>query len=92
MFASMTRRKPLSSTLTSSARTHHLRPRLSRVGAHAELFKPLKEMIMYGKAPKMSTPKKKAVPVTVMVAVGKPKPLPKRGQRVMTNKMTRGKK
>jgi hypothetical protein len=47
---------------------------------------------MYGKAPKMSSPKKRAVPVTVMVAVGKPKPLPKRGQRAMTNKMTRGKK
>jgi hypothetical protein len=30
--------------------------------------------------------------VTFMVAVGKPKPLPKRGQRAMTNKMTRGKK
>jgi hypothetical protein len=51
-----------------------------------------KGLIMYGKAPKMSTPKKKAMPVTVMVAVGKPKPLPKRGQRAMTNKMTRGKK
>ena len=49
-------------------------------------------MIMYGKAPKMSTPKKKSMPVTVVVAVGKPKPLPKRGRRVMTNKMTRGKK
>lgn len=30
--------------------------------------------------------------VTFMLAVGKPKPLPKRGQRAMTNKMTRGKK
>jgi hypothetical protein len=49
-------------------------------------------MTMYGKAPKMSTPKKKAMPVTIIVAVGKPKPLPKRGQRAMTNKMTRGKK
>jgi hypothetical protein len=44
-------------------------------------------MIMYGKAPKMSAPKKKPMPV-----VGKPRPLPKRGQRAMTNKMTRGKK
>lgn len=44
---------------------------------------------MYGKAPKMMPAKsstKKAMPVTVMVAVGKPKPLPKRGQRAMTNK------
>lgn len=50
---------------------------------------------MYGKAPKMSTPKappkKGGVPVTIMVAVGKPK-LPVRGQRMMTNKMSRGKK
>ena len=83
----MTRRKPLSSTPTSSARTRHLRPRLSRVGAHAELFKPLKEMIMYGKAPKMSSPKMPA-----KKAAAKPRPLPQRGQRAMTNKMTRGKK
>jgi hypothetical protein len=51
---------------------------------------------MYGKAPKMSSPKKSskkmAMPVAIMVAVGKPKPLPNRGQRTMTNKMTRGKK
>ena len=51
---------------------------------------------MYGKAPKMSSPKmpakKGGAPVTIMVAVGKPKPLPKRGQRAMTNKMSRGKK
>jgi hypothetical protein len=51
---------------------------------------------MYGKAPKMSSSKKPskkmAMPVAIMVAVGKPKPLPKRGQRAMTNKMTRGKK
>jgi hypothetical protein len=37
---------------------------------------------MYGKAPKMS--QKKAMPVAIMVAVGKPKPLPKRGQRTAT--------
>jgi hypothetical protein len=43
---------------------------------------------MYGKAPKMS---KKAMPVTVMVAIGKPKPLPKRGQRTATNKMSKKK-
>jgi hypothetical protein len=43
---------------------------------------------MYGKAPKMMDSKKakKAMPVTIMVAVGKPKPLPKRGQRTMTNR------
>jgi len=55
---------------------------------------------MYGKmsAPKMgkkeskSSGAKKVMPVAIMVAVGKPKPLPKRGQRAMTNNMTRGKK
>lgn len=43
---------------------------------------------MYGKAPKMTDSKKakKAMPVTIMVAVGKPKPMPVRGQRTMTNK------
>ena len=43
---------------------------------------------MYGKAPKMT---KKAMPITVVVAVGKPKPLPKRGQRTATNKMSKKK-
>lgn len=43
---------------------------------------------MYGKAPKMS---KKAMPVAIMVAVGKPKPLPKRGQRTATNKAAKKK-
>jgi hypothetical protein len=53
-----------------------------------------KGLIMYGKAPKMEKKpgKKMGMPVAIMVAVGKPKPLPKRGQRAMTNKMTRGKK
>jgi hypothetical protein len=46
---------------------------------------------MYGKAPKMTDSKKKAVPVTVMVAIGKPKPMPKRGQRTATNKAARKK-
>lgn len=50
---------------------------------------------MYGKAPKMAKSKapakKTAMPVAIMVAVGKPK-MPVRGQRAMTNKMTRGKK
>jgi hypothetical protein len=48
---------------------------------------------MYGKAPKMMDSKKakKAMPVTIMVAVGKPKPMPKRGQRTMTNKAKKGK-
>jgi len=43
---------------------------------------------MYGKAPKMTDSKKtkKAMPITVMVAVGKPKPMPKRGGRTATNK------
>ena len=43
---------------------------------------------MYGKAPKMTDSKKakKAMPVTIMVAVGKPKPLPTRGGRTATNK------
>jgi hypothetical protein len=37
--------------------------------------------------------KKRGEPsVTFMLAVKAPKPLPKRGQRAMTNKMTRGKK
>jgi hypothetical protein len=44
---------------------------------------------MYGKAPKMSG--KKAMPVAIMVAVGKPKPLPKRGQRTATNKAAKKK-
>ena len=57
--------------------------------APAGSLKPTKETRMY---PKMTTPKKKVTPVTVMVAIGKPKPLPKRGQRATTNKMTRGKK
>ena len=44
------------------------------------------------KAPKMSkAPKsKKGVPVTVMVAIGKPK-MPVKGQRAATNMMTRKK-
>lgn len=43
---------------------------------------------MYGKAPKMMDSKKakKAMPVTIRVAVGKSKPMPKRGQRTMTNR------
>lgn len=43
---------------------------------------------MYGKAPKMTDSKKakKAMPVAIMVAVGKPKAMPKRGQRTATNK------
>jgi len=46
---------------------------------------------MYGKAPKMSSPKMpkkdKGMPVTVMIAVGKPKGLPTRGGRTATNMM-----
>jgi hypothetical protein len=46
---------------------------------------------MYGKSPKMSSPKMpkkdKGMPVTVMIAVGKPKGLPTRGGRTATNMM-----
>ena len=46
---------------------------------------------MYGKSPKMTSskaPKKaKGMPVTIMVAVGKPKALPTRGSRTATNMM-----
>jgi hypothetical protein len=45
---------------------------------------------MYGKSPKMSG--KKAMPVAIMVAVAKPKPLPKRGQRTATNMATKAKR
>ena len=36
--------------------------------------------------------KKKGVPVTIMVAVGKPKGLPMRGGRTATNMMSKAKK
>jgi hypothetical protein len=36
--------------------------------------------------------KKKGVPVTIMVAIGKPKMLPKKGQRTATNMMNKAKK
>ena len=46
---------------------------------------------MYGKSPKMSSPKMpkkdKGMPVTVMIAVGKPKAMPTRGGRTATNMM-----
>jgi len=46
---------------------------------------------MYGKSHKMSSPKMpkkdKGMPVTVMIAVGKPKGLPTRGGRTATNMM-----
>jgi hypothetical protein len=45
---------------------------------------------MYGKAPKMSG--KKAMPVSIMVAVAKPKAMPKRGQRTATNMATKAKR
>jgi hypothetical protein len=43
---------------------------------------------MYGKAPKMTDSKKakKAMPMAVMIAVGKPKAMPVRGSRTATNK------
>ena len=45
--------------------------------------------MMYGKPMKAekSPSKKKGVPVTIMVAIGKPKMLPKKGQRTATNRM-----
>jgi ribosomal protein S13 len=44
--------------------------------------------MMYGK-PKKDTKKdtKKSVPIAIMVAVGKPKAMPMRGQRTATNMM-----
>jgi Na+-transporting methylmalonyl-CoA/oxaloacetate decarboxylase beta subunit len=48
---------------------------------------------MYGKSTKMTSPKttkkdtKKSVPIAIMVAVGKPKAMPMRGQRTATNMM-----
>ena len=48
---------------------------------------------MYGKAPKMGnskmpkTMKEKVMPVTIMVAVSKPKNAPVRGERTATNMM-----
>jgi Na+-transporting methylmalonyl-CoA/oxaloacetate decarboxylase beta subunit len=48
---------------------------------------------MYGKSMKMTSPKttkkdtKKGVPIAIMVAVGKPKAMPMRGQRTATNMM-----
>ena len=45
---------------------------------------------MYGKSPKMSG--KKAMPVAIMVAVGNPKSMPKRGQRTATNMATKAKR
>jgi len=43
---------------------------------------------MYGK----KMPAKKAMPVSIMVAVGKPKAMPKRGQRTATNMASKAKK
>jgi hypothetical protein len=50
--------------------------------------------MMYGKPMKesKSSSKKKGVPVTIMVAIGKPKMLPKKGQRTATNMMNKAKK
>ena len=48
---------------------------------------------MYGKSTKMTSPKttkkdtKKGIPIAIMVAVGKPKAMPMRGQRTATNMM-----
>ena len=49
--------------------------------------------MMYGKSSKMTGSKmpkkdsKKAMPIAIMVAVGKPKAMPMRGQRTATNMM-----
>jgi len=43
---------------------------------------------MYGK----KMPAKKAMPVSIMVAVCKPKAMPKRGQRTATNMASKAKK
>jgi ribosomal protein S13 len=49
--------------------------------------------MMYGKTSKMTSPKttkkdsKKSMPIAIMVAVGKPKAMPMRGQRTATNMM-----
>ena len=44
--------------------------------------------MMYGKPSKMpKKDSKKGVPVAIMVAVGKPKAMPMRGQRTATNMM-----
>jgi hypothetical protein len=52
--------------------------------------------MMYDKSSKPATKsasKKKAMPLTIMVAVGKPKmPLPVRGQRTATNMMSKSKR
>lgn len=52
--------------------------------------------MMYGKPMKeaKAPAKKRGIPVTIMVAIGKPKMLPKKGQRTATNtakKSSRGK-
>lgn len=53
---------------------------------------------MYGKSPKMAnskmpkTMKQKAMPMTIMVAVSKPKNLPVRGERTATNMATKAKR
>ena len=50
-------------------------------------------MKMGGKAKETkSAAKKNGVPVTVMIAVGKPKGLPMRGGRTATNMMSKAKK
>jgi hypothetical protein len=45
---------------------------------------------MYGKAPKMS--KKKAMPVAIMIAVGKPKAMPKNGKSTANKMETKAKR
>lgn len=53
---------------------------------------------MYGKAPKMGSSKmpkamkQKAMPMTIMVAVSRPKNAPVRGERTATNMMKKAKR
>ena len=48
---------------------------------------------MYGKPSKMpKKSEKKGMPIAIMVAVGKPKGLPMRGQRTATNMMKKSSK
>jgi ribosomal protein S13 len=49
--------------------------------------------MMYGKPSKMpKKSEKKGMPIAIMVAVGKPKGLPMRGQRTATNMMKKSSK
>lgn len=76
--AAMCELKRLSLSLSQSSA-------LAAPAASRRRLTPNPEILMKANAPK------KAMPITVMVAIGKPKPLPKRGQRTATNKATKKK-